>query len=54
VDETLGNEWVLWALVENGMASLDELETTWLYDDVMRAVAYLLAKNDMAARAVKK
>jgi hypothetical protein len=41
IDESLKEEFHIWRIVHSGMATLDELETTWNFDDVKRAMAYL-------------
>jgi hypothetical protein len=41
---------MVWLLVDSGLATLSELETTWTYDDVLRASAYLLVKRDLSKR----
>jgi hypothetical protein len=44
---------IFWRLISEGMATLEELETTWSLDDVLKATAVL---NIQAAtiRAMRK
>ncbi len=47
-------EWPVWLVISKRMATLQELETWWTLDDLMRAVDFILARQDMETAAMKK
>lgn len=44
----------MWAVIEAGYASLEELETTWSLDDVERALAVIQIRAEAEADAMKR
>lgn len=44
----------VWRLVREKMATLTEIETSWSYDDIMRALAVLDYESDLAYLASKR
>lgn len=47
LDPDIRAELGLWRIVEGHIATLTELETTWTIDDLLRANAYLDARQEI-------
>jgi hypothetical protein len=47
-------EWPLWFLIGQGITTLRELETDWVYDDVVRAIDYVRVKQDLEKQLGKR
>lgn len=41
----LKDEWLMWSLIDAGKATLQELETTWSFDDGMRMLSVMQINN---------
>jgi len=50
----LKDEFPIWRLVLEGIATLEELEKTWSLDDVLRAEALLDMRSDLALHENQK
>jgi hypothetical protein len=50
---SLLNEWPIWILVTEKIATLNELETVWNIDDVERALAILNLKMEIEEMNIK-
>lgn len=53
VSPELKEEFAIWRLVLERMATLEEIERSWSIDDVMRANALLDMRSDLAIKPVK-
>ena len=45
---------VVWRIVREGMATFTEIETSWNFDDILRASAVLDYESDLAYIAEQK
>jgi hypothetical protein len=54
VHPSLRAEWSIWTVVNEGLATLHELETTWTLDDLQRAVDFIRVRGDIAEAAMRK
>jgi hypothetical protein len=53
VDPALLSEWPIWLVISRQMATLEELETTWTLDDLIRAVDFIMIQCDIDKAAMK-